>query len=198
MLQKYAKVPKVEIQYNSYNEGIYPSWNKVIRETTNDILLLGSDTESINYNWFSSLHYFMCRHPKAGFVAGKQVRPHSSGRMEIIYGGQAPLGGHPHLMGWLDHDTYIHPKKYDHITHSQVLIRREVFDSVGLYNTGFKIYCGDTEFSNRAVKAGFECWFNPDSVILHHESKSVSVALNKGEISTEVFKKDFSKMWGCR
>ena len=191
LLRKFANVPKVRVVLNDTNVGIHAAWNAVVTSCSDDILLIGSDTEVVNYNWFTALRYFLDRHPKAGLVAGQQIRPESDGRQRIIYGGQASLGkGHPHRVGWVDQHDWAVPTKHDFVTHSQVLIRREVFDRIGLYDLKYKVYCGDSDFGRRATRAGFECWYDPASVILHWEGRSVGAAKVRREVTNADFDRD--------
>jgi GT2 family glycosyltransferase len=48
-----------------------------------------------------------------------------------------------------------------------VLIRREVFEQVGLLDDGFFMYFEDAEFCHRVRKAGWKILNNPDAHVVH-------------------------------
>lgn len=52
------------------------------------------------------------------------------------------------------------------------LIKREVFEEVGLLDENFFLYVEDVEFCYRVVRSGKKLLYNPNSVIYHKESKS--------------------------
>lgn len=181
---KYARVPKFRVIENGKNLYIYRAWNQVVEGCLDDILILGSDTEKVDNNWFAAMRYWMDRNPSAGLVAGQQIRPERSGRRRIIFGGiidDRAEGQHPHISGWEDMGDCAEPTKHTWLTHSNVLVRREVFDAVGLYDDEqFSIYCGDEEFGKRATDAGFEAWYCPYSRVLHWEGRGVDQARRSG------------------
>ncbi len=53
-----------------------------------------------------------------------------------------------------------------------MLVRREVFDRIGLLDEGFWAYCEDVDFCWRAWQAGFKVLFCPHAVIIHKIGRS--------------------------
>jgi len=49
-----------------------------------------------------------------------------------------------------------------------VLIRRRVFETVGLFDSGFFLYFEEVDLCRRAAKHGFQSWYLPQAEILHH------------------------------
>lgn len=48
-----------------------------------------------------------------------------------------------------------------------MMIRREIIDRVGMFDSDFWNYYEDTDFCNRVWMAGYECWYYPKAVIYH-------------------------------
>lgn len=71
-----------------------------------------------------------------------------------------------------DAEKYNHPK---HITYAPtcfMLVKKEVFDGVGVMDDKYFAYYDDTDFVFRAIKAGFTMYYEPALSILHKVSSS--------------------------
>ena len=67
----------------------------------------------------------------------------------------------------------------DWLSGASVLVRREVFEQVGLLDEGFFLYFEDVDFCRRAWAAGWECWHVPESRVVHLEGQATG--MNGGE-----------------
>lgn len=71
-----------------------------------------------------------------------------------------------------DGEEYNKPR---HITYAPtcfMLVKKEVFDSVGIMDENYFAYYDDTDFVFRAIKAGFTMWYEPSLEVLHKVSSS--------------------------
>jgi hypothetical protein len=59
------------------------------------------------------------------------------------------------------------PQAVDWLAGASMLIRREVFDSIGAFDDGFFMYFEETDFCLRARRAGFPTWYLPESRVAH-------------------------------
>jgi GT2 family glycosyltransferase len=59
------------------------------------------------------------------------------------------------------------PVRVDWVGAVSVLIRREVFARVGLFDEDFFLYFEETDLCRRASAAGFRCWIVPESRVGH-------------------------------
>lgn len=66
--------------------------------------------------------------------------------------------------------TEAHP--IDWVAGASMIIRREVFDSVGLFDEGYFLYFEETDFCRRARIAGWPCWYVPASRVVHLVGRS--------------------------
>ena len=71
------------------------------------------------------------------------------------------------------------PVPADWVSGASMMIRREVFDKIGLLDDRYFMYYEETDFCLRARRAGFECWYVPTSKIIHLVGQSSGVTGNK-------------------
>lgn len=66
----------------------------------------------------------------------------------------------------------ISDKPYDsqYITGCAMLVFKDVFKKIGLFDEKFFLYYEDADFSLRAVKAGFPCKIEPSAKVIHDEN----------------------------
>jgi GT2 family glycosyltransferase len=56
-----------------------------------------------------------------------------------------------------------------------MIIRKDVFDHVGMLDEGYFMYYEETDFCRRAAKAGWPTWYVPSSKIIHLVGQSSGV-----------------------
>lgn len=62
------------------------------------------------------------------------------------------------------------PFRVDHVTGCAMLVRREVFEHIGLFDTRYYAYYEDADFCRRAKDAGFTAWVVPQAKMRHKVS----------------------------
>ena len=67
------------------------------------------------------------------------------------------------------------PTKVDWVSGASVLVRRELFESIGLMDEGFFLYFEETDFCLRAARAGWACWYAPLGLVMHIAGQSTGV-----------------------
>jgi N-acetylglucosaminyl-diphospho-decaprenol L-rhamnosyltransferase len=63
----------------------------------------------------------------------------------------------------------------DWIPGASMLIRRQVFESVGLMDEGYFLYYEETDYCLQAKRGGWSCWYVPESVVMHIGGQSTGV-----------------------
>ncbi len=58
---------------------------------------------------------------------------------------------------------------------ASMIVRREVFDAVGLLDEGYFMYFEEIDFCRRALRAGWPCWYVPRSRVVHLVGQSSGV-----------------------
>lgn len=61
----------------------------------------------------------------------------------------------------------------DYITGAAMLIKKEVFEKIGLFNEDFFLYYEDADFCLRARNAGLQIAVNPEVIVYHLLSKTI-------------------------
>ncbi len=56
-----------------------------------------------------------------------------------------------------------------------MIIRRDVFDAIGLLDDGYFMYFEEVDFCLRAARAGWPCWYVPASHVVHLVGQSSGV-----------------------
>ncbi|HWE37748.1 MAG TPA: glycosyltransferase family 2 protein [Isosphaeraceae bacterium] len=59
------------------------------------------------------------------------------------------------------------PCAVDWVSGASMIVRREVFEAVGLLDEGYFMYYEETDFCLRARRAGWPCWYVPGSRVVH-------------------------------
>ena len=59
------------------------------------------------------------------------------------------------------------PCQTDWVCGASMIVRREVFESVGLMDEGYFLWCEEKDLCLQAHRAGWLCWFVPQSRIIH-------------------------------
>jgi GT2 family glycosyltransferase len=72
----------------------------------------------------------------------------------------------------VDHGQYDKIEETDVANGACVIIRREVFEKIGLLDSSFFLYWEDADFSERVKRAGFKVFFYPNTWMWHKVSAS--------------------------
>jgi GT2 family glycosyltransferase len=68
----------------------------------------------------------------------------------------------------------------DWLPGASMMIRREVFDEIGLMDEGYFLYFEETDFCLQAKRAGWSCWYVPESRVMHIAGQSTGVTVRSG------------------
>jgi GT2 family glycosyltransferase len=139
-------------------------------------LLLNPDTV-LRPGAIQPLVAFLNDHPSVGVVGSRLEDPdgtsqHSAFRFPSILGEfetQLQLGFFARLVGSRVIYPTIpdQPQQVDWVAGASVLVRRKVFEDLGLFDEGFFLYFEDADFCLRAMRAGWPCWYVPQSRVVH-------------------------------
>lgn len=67
------------------------------------------------------------------------------------------------------------PQQVDWLAGASMMIRRDVFRSIGLMDESYFLYFEETDFCRQARLAGWQCWYVPQSRVLHLAGQSTGV-----------------------
>ena len=63
----------------------------------------------------------------------------------------------------------------DWVAGASLMVRREVFDAVGLLDDSYFMYFEEVDFCLKALRAGWPCWYLPESKVVHLVGQSSGV-----------------------
>lgn len=65
--------------------------------------------------------------------------------------------------------------RVDWVSGASMVVRRAVFDAIGLMDEGYFLYYEETDFCGRAARAGWTCWYVPEASITHIAGQSTGL-----------------------
>ena len=128
---------------------------------------------------------FMNAHPTVGIAGGRAVNRDDTVRRSS-FRFHSPLGELENalqisLVSKLLRKHVVAPPipnqaaRVDWVSGASMMVRKEVFDKIGLLDDGYFMYFEETDFCLKASRAGFACWYVPTSRIIHLVGQSSGV-----------------------
>lgn len=89
--------------------------------------------------------------------------------------------------------------RLDYVAGTSMLVRKQVFQDIGLLDDRIFIYWEDIEFTHRLKKNGYKVGYSPEAVIYHVENASMADASLQREYlfckGTVIFYRDYVTLW---
>ncbi|MEZ6116741.1 MAG: glycosyltransferase family 2 protein [Pirellulaceae bacterium] len=177
------------------NGGFAAGNNAVVRQQIADhqlfdyVLLLNPDT-IVKPNAILDLVEYLASHPAVG-IAGANVSlmddsPHTAARRlpspVSEFASQARLGIICNALKQFDVSVPIEDGdevECQWVCGAAMMVRRAVFDKIGLMDEGYFLYFEEVDFCWRAIEAGFRVVVVPDSHIVHLEGAATGISQTK-------------------
>jgi hypothetical protein len=170
-----GKFPTITLLKNRKNEGYAKANNKGItlglQQSAEYILLLNNDT-IVRHDFLDILVTYAEKNDQLGVISPKILYYHSEkiwsmgGKLYYILGFPLHIGKGEH------HTNYIQSIQPDFASGCAMLIKKKVFEKVGMLDPDYFAYSEDADFSYRAKNAGFTIKVIPKSIIWHKKSAS--------------------------
>jgi GT2 family glycosyltransferase len=198
---------RVHIICNKSNLGFARAVNQGLEIAQGQfVLLLNQDTKIVN-KAISKLAEGMKKDKKIGTIGPKFIGPDGSIQKsarsfpryrDLFYefSGLAYVLPKSKLfsnwkMGWFDH---LSEKKVDQPMGAALMIRREVIEKVGHFDTRFPLFFNDVDYCRRVVWAGYENLYYPEAVVMHHvggstRKRKAAMIVQSHKAMYEYFKK---------
>ena len=150
-------------------------------------LILNNDT-IINKNFLDLLVKTAESDQNIGIVVPKIYYPEEMGKIWYAGGFVNFVTGNIYHRGLRKSDTegFDEVREVDYATGCCMLIKREVFEKVGLLDEKYYIYGEDVDFSFRVRKAGYKVIFEPRSFIWHKVSSATGGGLTAFKIQHRI------------
>lgn len=169
LLESY--VPRIRLILNHENLGFAAGNNVAIKEANGEYLVLFNNDAIAHREWLERLVAGALIPPQAGLASGPiyYYEPNdviwcTGLRMDMLTG-----------IGWLLDFAQSHFEPNDDIDYipaCALLVRRRVFDEIGLLDERFFVYGEDVDFCLRAKRSGFSLKLIPDAIVWHMVSLS--------------------------
>lgn len=178
---------RVRVVLKDQRLGFAGTVNVGMSQAKHDIVLLNSDIVA-KPGWLEALQYSAYAiDPKVGMVSPKLVYP--DGRIQ--YAGTywarvlAPQWfGHLHVGAPATKPTANVPGYNRSISGACVYLTREAFDRVGLLDDEYWLGFEDVDYGLAAWRAGVRCYYQPASMLVHHESASRGYSQGRRELAS--------------
>lgn len=161
------------------------------------ILFLNNDTEPVG-RWLDPLVEILRCNPKALVAGSRLIYP--DGTLQeaggIVF---SDASGWNYGRGWDPFDPRVSfPRQVDYVSGASLLVRGTFLRERGGFDERYApAYYEDTDLCFAAREAGGEVWYEPASIVIHHEGVSHGTNISSGlKAYQEVNKGKFYERWG--
>lgn len=155
-------------------------------------LLLNPDTV-VRPGAIAALLDFMDLHPEVGIAGSRLEDPDGAPQLSAFrfhtvlgeFNNQLRLGMLERLLGsWVTNPKISdQPQRADWVAGASMMVRSEVFARIGLFDEDYFLYFEEVDFCLRALRAGWHCWYVPESRVVHLVGQSTGVTSPKARLS---------------
>lgn len=139
------------------------------------LLLLNNDTYLADESGIRELAAY-CMRPDVGIVGAKLLYPDDTIQHAGVVVGLGGVAGHAFLGAVKNDPGYFCritcTQDYSAVTAACMMVKKEVFEQAGGFDTGLQVAFNDTDFCLRVRELGYRIIYHPFSVWYHDESKT--------------------------
>lgn len=159
--------PQVKLVRAPRNLGYGGAANLAVQEARGQFLAFLNPDTRVEPNWLTEIIRPLEANPKAGMATPKIVLMHKPQRVNTC-GNDLHFTGLTLCRGPGTHrDAHSDVTQVSAVSGAALVMRRELFESLGGFDASFFLYMEDTDLSWRARLAGYRCLCVPSSVVQH-------------------------------
>jgi len=175
------KISGIKIIDNKINLGFLLSCNTAAKKSSGKyIYFLNNDTE-VTKGWLDELIFVFNSFDKVGLVGSKLIYP--DGKLQEA-GGIVWNDGTAWNFGRnqdISLPEYNYIREADYCSGASILIEKDLFFKLGGFDEKYiPAYCEDTDFCFKVRSAGYKVFYQPFSLVVHHEGISHGRNLDSG------------------
>jgi GT2 family glycosyltransferase/glycosyltransferase involved in cell wall biosynthesis len=195
-----AQVEGLRLLRNPHNLGFVDSCNAGAAAAQGEYLLFLNNDTQVTAGWLDALLDCFSERPDCGIAGARLVYP--DGRLQEA-GGLVFADGSCWNTGRFearDAPAYQYRRRTDYVTGACLLIRREVFDRVGGFDTRYRpAYYEDTDLAFAVRQLGLAVYYEPASTVIHCEGitggTDIGVGVKRHQAQNQI---QFARKWADR
>jgi GT2 family glycosyltransferase len=156
---------------NHSNLGFAKACNQASKiAKSENLIFLNNDTE-VTHGWVEGLSRCILSDRRIGVVGCKLLYPDNTVQHAGVAFSQVKVH-HIYRNFYPTHPAVNKHREFQAVTAACMLVPRELFLSLGGFDESFINGFEDLDFCFRARSKGFKVMYTPESVVIHHESKT--------------------------
>ncbi|MBN1550503.1 glycosyltransferase family 2 protein [bacterium] len=173
--------PEVIWIQNRRNIGFSRAVNAGINASNGKFIILLNPDTRIYPGAFEAVSEFFMQNPQTGIIGGKIINPDGSVQPQCRRNIPKPRAAFMRLFGIsrlfpslpssrqyeLPSEALDSPQKVEAISGAFMCIKREVIDTIGLFDGNFFLYGEDLDYCYRATQKGFDIFYLPTASVVH-------------------------------
>ena len=192
-----ARIGGLKVIRNEHNLGFVGSCNSGAACARGEFVLFLNNDTVVTAGWLEALLRTFDEEPRAGLVGAKLVYP--DGRLQEA-GGIVFRDGSGWNYGRFDDPAdprYGFRREADYCSGAAILLRRELFERLGGFDTRYApAYYEDTDLAFAVRAAGLKAFYEPRSTVVHFEGVSAGTDTGAGMKRFQIVNRDkFLEKW---
>ena len=196
-MARFHSVPGLRYHVNPHNLGYLRSSNQAHHLARGEYIHFLNNDTIVKAGWLEALLMAFARFPECGLAGSRLVYP--DGRLQEA-GGIVWADGGACNFGRDDVATrsaYAYAHEADYVSGASILIRADLFRALGGFDERYlPAYYEDTDLAFRLRAAGRKVFYQPDSIVIHHEGLSHGTNPHSGvKAAQTVNREKFVERW---